>query len=86
MERRIATITIIIYEHSIVPQVQKVLSDYHEIILARQGLHFKDDDLHVITIIVEGKLDQFNALTGKLGRLPHVDARSHSIVVKNQTL
>ncbi|MCX7696394.1 MAG: hypothetical protein N2Z72_01720 [Bacteroidales bacterium] len=86
MERRIGTITIVIYHLSSVFEVQKILSNFHEIILARQGLNFKDENLHVITLIVEGTVDQFNSLTGKLGRLPGVEARSHSIVIKTDKI
>ena len=84
MERRIGTLTIIVYNLEVVPKVQHILSQFSEIIVARQGLNFRTENLHIITVILDGQQDQFNALAGKLGKLQGIDVRSHSISIKNQ--
>lgn len=76
MEKRIGSISILISNHSIVSQVNALLSEYSSLILARQGLPLRDRNLHFISLIIEGMSDEISALTGKLGRLPDVEAKS----------
>ncbi len=58
-------------------EVQKVLSEYSEIILGRMGLpHLEDDQISVITLIVQSTTDQLGGLTGKLGKIPGVSVKS----------
>jgi putative iron-only hydrogenase system regulator len=57
--------------------VQKVLSEYSEIILGRMGLpHLDNDRISVITLIVQSSTDELGGLTGKLGRIPGVSVKS----------
>ncbi|MDC7235141.1 MAG: CopG family transcriptional regulator [Spirochaetales bacterium] len=58
-------------------QVQKVLSEYSEIILGRMGLpHLDNNRIAVITLIVQSTTDELGGLTGKLGRIPGVSVKS----------
>lgn len=57
--------------------VQKVLSEYSEIILGRMGLpHLDNDKISVITLIVQSTTDDLGGLTGKLGRISGVTVKS----------
>lgn len=76
MERRIGTISIIISDNNSVASVNSLLSEFSENILARQGLPLRDKGFNIITIIMEATTDEINALTGKLGRLTGVSAKS----------
>ena len=76
MEKRIGSISILISDREIVPKVNQLLSEYMTLILARQGLPLHERGIHFISLIIEGSTDQISALTGKLGRLPHVIAKS----------
>lgn len=76
MEKRIGTITIIIYCRQIVGQVNEIISKYSDFILARQGLPLPDKGLSIITLIIETTSDNINALTGSLGRLKDVEVKS----------
>lgn len=76
MEKRIGSVSILIYNRDIVPNVNLLLSEFAEIILARQGLPLREHGLHCISLIVQGTTDQLSALTGKLGRLSDVEVRS----------
>ena len=76
MEKKIGTITILIRDREVSPSVNKLLSGYADIILCRQGLPFRDREVAVISLIVEGTVDQINALTGLLGRLPEVTCKA----------
>lgn len=83
MEKRIGTISIIIYRREIAGQVNEIISKYSDFILARQGLPLPDKGLNIITLIIETSSDKINALTGKIGRLKDVEVKS--ILSKNIT-
>ena len=48
MEKRIGTISIIIYRREIAQQVNEIISEYSDFILARQGLPLPDKGLNII--------------------------------------
>lgn len=81
MEKRIGTISIIIYQREIAQKVNEIISKYSDFILARQGLPLPDKGLSIITLIIETTSDNINALTGSLGRLKDVEVKS--ILSKN---
>ena len=55
---------------------EQILSDYAAIIIGRMGLPYREKDISVISLIVDGTTDALGALTGKLGNLPHVTVKS----------
>lgn len=82
MEKRIGTITILLQDRSRSAEINTVVSDFTDIILCRQGLPFRDRDIAVISLIVEGYTDRINALTGKLGRIEGVESKA--VVTKSR--
>ena len=76
MEKRIGSISILISNRDIIAQVNQILSEFAPFILARQGLPLHERGIHFISLIIEGSTNDISALTGKLGRLPHVEAKS----------
>lgn len=75
MEKRIGTITILVSDRKASPQVNAAISQYADIVMARQGLPFHGRPAAVISLIVEGDVNQMNALSGKLGRLDGVEVK-----------
>ncbi|MBE3084641.1 MAG: CopG family transcriptional regulator [Bacteroidetes bacterium] len=76
MEKRIGTITILIKGKTAVPSVNALLSEYGDIILARQGLPLHHRNINVISLVIEGTIETISALTGKIGRLKDVEVKS----------
>ncbi|MDD5728373.1 MAG: iron-only hydrogenase system regulator [Victivallales bacterium] len=76
MKKCIGTISIVIENHENVPQVNKYLSDFNEIILGRIGIPYRREHLGIIALIVEGTNDQLGSLAGKLGMLDGVKTKS----------
>lgn len=76
MEKRIGTVTVLILDRTVAQQVNTVISQFVDIILARQGLPFHDRAVAVISLIVEGDTNQINALSGKLGKIDHVEVKA----------
>jgi len=82
MEKRLGTISILISDSEMVPNVNHLLSEAGSLILARQGLPLREYNLNFISLIIEGNTDEISALTGKLGRLPKVEVKSMLSKVK----
>ncbi len=76
MEQRIGTVTILIKEKESAKAVNSLLSEYSDIILARQGLPITTRNIFIISLIIEATTEQINALTGKIGRLKNVEVKS----------
>lgn len=53
-----------------------ILSSYKSIIKGRMGIPFDAEDTAVIAITLHGSLDEINALTGKIGKIPGVTAKT----------
>ena len=69
MEKRIGTVTILMLDRSKAAEINQIVSEHQQAVLCRQGLPFRDREVAVIALIVEGTTDQLNALTGRLGRV-----------------
>ncbi|MDR0910017.1 MAG: iron-only hydrogenase system regulator [Spirochaetaceae bacterium] len=52
------------------------VAEFRHLVKARMGVPFEQKDLSVISIIVEGALDEINAFTGKLGRISGVTSKT----------
>ena len=76
MEKRLGTITVLVTDRSVTPQINGTISSYAEVVAARQGLPFRDRPVAVISLIVEGDMDQINSLSGKLGRIGGVEVKT----------
>jgi putative iron-only hydrogenase system regulator len=82
MEKKIGTISIVILNREVVEAVNTLLSSFADIIIARQGVPLREDNLHIISLVVKSDADTINALTGKLGKLKGLKVRS--ILVKTE--
>lgn len=63
-------------DRSVTSQINGIISSYAEVVAARQGLPFRDRPVAVISLIVEGDMDQINSLSGKLGRIGGVEVKT----------
>ncbi len=56
--------------------VNDILHLYGKIVVGRMGIPYKDRNLSIMAIIVDGTTDEIGAMTGKLGRLKSVTVKS----------
>ena len=75
MERP-GVVAIVVSDAQSVPQVQSVLSSHGQIICGRMGIPDHQTGKNVIALIVKGSVEQISALTGALGRIANVQAKS----------
>lgn len=76
MCRRVGVIAIIIEDKESVPMVNRLLSQYGEIIIGRMGVPYKEKKINIISTIIDGTTDEVGGLTGQLGRLEGVTVKS----------
>jgi len=81
MEKRLGVIALILEDRESAQQFNRVVTDFHDLVLARQGVPLHDRygdgrDLHVISLVVEGTTDALGAFTGRLGKLNGVQVKS----------
>ena len=73
---RVGVVAVFVTDKSAVPGVQSVLSAHGSIICGRMGVPDAQSGKNVIALIVKGSVEQVSALTGALGRIGGVSAKS----------
>ncbi|SHG83474.1 putative iron-only hydrogenase system regulator [Thermosyntropha lipolytica DSM 11003] len=76
MDKRLGVIGIVVEDRNLAGEVNRIISEYADIIIGRMGVPYKEKEVSVISLIVDGTTDQIGALTGKLGNIPGVNVKS----------
>ncbi len=76
METRVALIGIIIEKTDSVEELNHLLHEYGEYIIGRMGIPYKDRGINIISVAIDAPQDAINALSGKIGRLTGISAKT----------
>ncbi|MGI6491877.1 MAG: TM1266 family iron-only hydrogenase system putative regulator [Pelotomaculum sp.] len=77
MDRRIGVIGIIVENREDASRrINTILSEYGEIVVGRMGVPYRERNLSIISLIVDGSTDEIGAMTGKLGALQGVKVKT----------
>ena len=76
METRVAIIGIIIEDPEAAGRINEILHEYGEYIIGRMGIPYRRRGIHIISLAVDAPHDVISALSGKLGRLEGVAAKT----------
>lgn len=76
MEERIALIGIIVEKPDSVEQLNQLLHEYRQFIIGRMGIPYHKKNVNVISIAMDAPQDTINALSGKIGRLEGISAKT----------
>ncbi len=76
METRVAVIGIIVENKESVSELNKLLSEYGDYIIGRMGVPYHKKGINVISIAIDAPQDVINTLSGKIGRLDGVYAKT----------
>jgi len=76
MEKRLAVINIIVTDKNSVMKVNEILHDFGRDIIGRLGVPYGEKNVAVICIIMDAEPQQVSALSGKLGMLSGVTAKT----------
>lgn len=74
--KRLGVIAIVIEDLEQAEQVNALIHAYNDLMVGRMGIPYKERNISVISLMVDGTTDRINALTGKLGRLERVQVKS----------
>lgn len=76
METRIALIGIIVEKDDAAEPLNALLHEYRECVVGRMGIPYREKGVNIISVAVDAPQDQINALSGKIGRLDGVSAKT----------
>lgn len=75
-EKRLAVISIIIENRAESEKINALLSQFGEYVVGRIGVPYKEKGVSVICVICDAPLEVINTLTGKIGMLSGVTAKT----------
>lgn len=76
MNKRLAVIGIIVEESDSAEVVNEILHTYREYIVGRMGIPYKERNMSVISVIVDGPNDVISSMSGKLGMVNGVTSKA----------
>ena len=76
METRVAIIGIIVENNAVICDVQNLLSEYSEYFIGRMGIPYREKDVRIISVVLDAPVDTINALTGKIGKIEGISAKT----------
>ncbi|PIE31305.1 CopG family transcriptional regulator [candidate division KSB3 bacterium] len=83
MRKRLGFVGIIVEDRKLhAEQVNHILSEYGDIVLARTGIPYAQKNCSVITLVVDASTDELGRLTGQLGQISGVSVKSALSKVK----
>ena len=76
MQTRVAVIAIVVENPDSVSDVNRLLHDAADCILGRMGLPYRERGVNLISVAIDAPQDVISALSGKIGALPGVSAKT----------
>jgi putative iron-only hydrogenase system regulator len=75
-ESRVAIIGVIVENTESVEKLNQILHQYADAIIGRMGIPYRKRGINVISLALDAPQDVISALSGKIGRLPGVNAKT----------
>lgn len=76
METRVAVVAIIVRNPDAVSDLNDLLHQYGGYIIGRMGVPYHQRGMNLISVAMDAPPDVISALSGKLGRLPGITAKT----------
>ena len=76
METRVALIGIIVEDESSVASLNDLLHQYAPYIIGRMGIPYREKGINIISIAIDAPQDKISALSGKIGHLKGISAKT----------
>ena len=76
METRVAMLAIIVREGTAVAELNDLLHQYGKYIIGRMGVPYHARGVNIISVAVDAPADVISALSGKIGRLAGITAKT----------
>lgn len=75
-ERRLAVLSVIVERREAAEQLNAYLSQFAEYIVGRMGIPYRERGVSVLCVVLDAPPATINALTGKIGKLSGVNAKT----------
>lgn len=76
MASRVAVISIIVEKNDSVEQLNSILHSYGDYIIGRMGIPYRQRSISLISVAIDAPQDVISSLSGKIGNLPGVSAKT----------
>ncbi|MBQ7546823.1 MAG: iron-only hydrogenase system regulator [Clostridia bacterium] len=76
METRVALISIIVENPDRIGALNELLHEYGEFIIGRMGIPYRERKINIISIAIDAPQDTIAALSGKIGNLSGISAKT----------
>ena len=88
METRVAVVSIIIEAGSDVEKVNALLHEFAPYILGRMGIPYRKRGINIISVAIDAPQPVISALSGQIGSLPGVSAKTaySSVIAQEEKL
>ena len=88
METRIVLIGIIVENPESIEALNHLLHEYGKYIIGRMGIPYREREVNIISVAIDAPQDVISALSGKIGRLKGVSAKTaySNVITKPEEL
>lgn len=76
MESRVSVISIIVKDEESAAAVNEILHEYRQYVIGRMGIPYRERNISIISVVMDAPGDAVSALSGKLGMLKGVSAKT----------
>jgi len=76
METRVAVLAIIVRESTAVAELNDLLHQYGNYVIGRMGVPYRQRGVNIISVAMDAPADIISALSGKIGRLKGITAKT----------
>ena len=85
METRVAIIGIIVENGDSVSELNAILHEYGSFIIGRMGIPYHERGINIISVAVDAPQNIISAMSGKIGRLSGISAKTVYSNVTSET-
>ena len=85
IETRVAVISIIVENEDAAQKINEILHEYRNYVIGRMGIPYRDKGISIISVAVDAPQEKISALSGRIGRLPGISAKTDYSNVITQT-
>ena len=76
MDTRVAVISIIVEQEDAIEELNTLLHEARQYVIGRMGIPYRSKGISIISIVIDAPQDKISALSGKIGRLKGVSAKT----------
>ena len=76
METRVALISIIVENNEVIDDINRFLHEAGKYIIGRMGIPYREKGINIISIAIDAPQDVISSLSGKIGHLRGVSAKT----------